>query len=302
MIIMKKRLIMLSSLVLTALIIGGCTNDNSETEVLGNDPQAKEYWYDGQAELTSYTLSQARYGEIHEGHAVLIFVTEPFSKSTWTKADNPGSDDIPVMKLNFTKKFNTGIYPYSMMNSTFFPFENGNHSLKISSSSQEWCGHTYMELRNKKKFEVRTDSYFQEESNEQETLDKTWLEDDFWTMIRLNPDKLPTGNTQVIPSFLYLRLGHGELKAYDCEIKLEAHEGYKSYTISYPEIERTITITFESNFPYLITGWEETYYSGWGASRQKLTSKAVLNKSLKTDYWTKNKASDSVWREKLGLD
>ena len=34
------------------------------------------YWYTGLAEITSYSLEQARYGEIHKGSAVLIFVSE----------------------------------------------------------------------------------------------------------------------------------------------------------------------------------------------------------------------------------
>ena len=38
----------------------------------------KDYWYSGEAELTRYELEQARYGEIHRGDAVLIFVTEDF--------------------------------------------------------------------------------------------------------------------------------------------------------------------------------------------------------------------------------
>jgi len=116
----------------------------------------KEYWYAGEAEITSYKLTQARYGEIHSGHAVLIFVTEPFSTKTWTKADQPTATDVSVMKLNFTKKFNTGIYPYSMMTSTFLPVDGAVNSLKITSSSQEWCGHTYMEMKNKSKYEFKS--------------------------------------------------------------------------------------------------------------------------------------------------
>ena len=108
-----------------------------------NKKQFDDYWYAGDAEITSYTLSQDRYGEIHDGQAVLVFVTEPFSPSANTKADRPDNKSVSVLKLNYTKKFNTGVYPYSMMNSTFFPIDNGQHSMKISSSSQEWCGHTY---------------------------------------------------------------------------------------------------------------------------------------------------------------
>ena len=32
----------------------------------------KEYWYAGNAEITSYKLTQARYGELREGKAVLF--------------------------------------------------------------------------------------------------------------------------------------------------------------------------------------------------------------------------------------
>ncbi len=48
------------------------------------------HWGDGKAELDGYALTQPRYGELREGTAVLIFVTEDFSDSlTRVKAD-PG--------------------------------------------------------------------------------------------------------------------------------------------------------------------------------------------------------------------
>jgi len=62
-----------------------------------------KYWYQGKAEITSYELEQARYGEIHKGSAVLVFVTEDFSKNKQVKLDNPSAnpkDAIPVLKLN----------------------------------------------------------------------------------------------------------------------------------------------------------------------------------------------------------
>jgi len=38
----------------------------------------KDYWYAGKAEISSYKLEQARYGELRDGTAALIFVTEDF--------------------------------------------------------------------------------------------------------------------------------------------------------------------------------------------------------------------------------
>ncbi|MDP7238046.1 MAG: hypothetical protein QGI34_15090, partial [Candidatus Latescibacteria bacterium] len=60
---------------------GGPSEYTLIDEVQAARPPASfgDYWYQGKAEITSYTLKQARYGEIHDGHVVLIFVTEDFS-------------------------------------------------------------------------------------------------------------------------------------------------------------------------------------------------------------------------------
>ena len=48
-----------------------------------------QYWYGGKAELNSYDLKQSRYGQIRNGEAVMVFVTEDFSKSKQVKLDYP---------------------------------------------------------------------------------------------------------------------------------------------------------------------------------------------------------------------
>ena len=264
--------------------------------------QLKTYWYDGKGEITSYDLKQARYGEMRDGKAVLIFVTEDFSTKTMTKADKPAADNISVMKLNSTRKFNTGIYPYSMMNSTFYPFPDGENSVKISTSSQEWCGHTYLELVDKGNYQIQNHSYFQSEAEKEIKLKKALLEDDLWTKIRLNPQGLPVGKLEVIPSFFYLRFSHNQVKAYSAELSVYASDSTTQYKVTYPELERELVITFETKFPFRILGWEDSFPSGWGENRQKLTTSATAIKSLKVDYWTKNSNADSLWRSKLGLE
>jgi hypothetical protein len=47
----------------------------------------KNYWYKGKAEVNSYNLLQSRYGEVREGKAMLLFVTEDFSKKKQVKLD-----------------------------------------------------------------------------------------------------------------------------------------------------------------------------------------------------------------------
>jgi len=261
-----------------------------------NKKQFADYWYAGEAEITSFKLEQDRYGEMRDGTAVLIFVTEPFSTSTNTKADNPDNKSVSVLKLNSTRKFNTGIYPYSMMNSTFFPVEDGEHSLKISSSSQEWCGHTYMEMTNKRNFEVSLDSYFEGETRE-ESVNKNILEDDLFSMIRINPEALPTGTHQVIPSFFYLRLNHRPTKAYQATMAVsDAGNNMKAYTINYSEINRELIIHFESAFPHRIDSWEEKDLS---SGRSTVATK--IN-TLNTNYWNRKSNKDLVLRKELGLD
>ena len=172
-----------------------------ESTILASQPvpEFNDYWYKGEAEITSYELEQARYGEIHQGHAALVFVTEPFSKQKQVKLDYPAQnrgDEVPILKLNTTKKFNTGIYPYSMMSSVFAPVDLAQypHALKLTTSSQEWCGQTFLQLNNKEQtYEVDARSYFESEGDEQLSLEKTWLEDELWTRLRINPESLPVG-------------------------------------------------------------------------------------------------------------
>lgn len=45
-------------------------------------------------------------------------------------------------------------------------------------------------------------------------------------------------------------------------------------------------IYFETNFPYKITSWEETYPDGFGENVQMLTT--TLDKNIMNNYWNKN--------------
>jgi hypothetical protein len=83
-----------------------------ETNDLQKDSKFKDYWYQGKAEITSYKLTQARYGGIYKGTAVNIFVTEDFLPEKQVKADAKNKANIPILKLNSTKNFVTGILSY----------------------------------------------------------------------------------------------------------------------------------------------------------------------------------------------
>ena len=271
----------------------------SKTERKLSD-KAKAYWYSGGAEITSYKLTQSRYGELREGEAVTVFVTEPFSPKSNTKADSPSKDNVNVLKLNFTKRFNTGIYPYSMMNSTFYPVSDGEHSLKASTSIQEWCGHVFMELQNKKNFEMINHSYFEGESFVS-SINKAALEDDIWSQIRLHPESLKS-TTKMIPSFFYLRLMHKEAKAYVCEMTQEENKDQtRVVTINYPELERTLKIRYSSDSPHSILSWTETYPDGYGTNKKMMETSGEMIKTIRSEYWNKKSNADEKLREELGL-
>jgi len=262
------------------------------------------YWYSGKAEISSYSLNQARYGEIRKGNAVNIFVTEPFSKKSNTKADDyKNPENVTVLKLNATKKFNTGIYPYSIMTSTFLPINVPKASIKISSSTQEWCGHEYLELvHSKNKFILHNNSYFEGRSFQNLSLDhNTILEDDLWSILRIKPSNLPVGQFKALPSFVYLRFGHLTVKPYKAEARLTQTKKNLTYILKYPDLNRSLSITFKKEFPYQIQSWSESYFSGFGKNRQKMTTTATLNKTLNIDYWNTKSNKDLYLRKVLEL-
>ena len=267
----------------------------------------RTYWYAGDAEISRYELKQARYGEIHEGDAVLIFVTEDFDTKEQVKYERGDKKNVTsVLKLNTTRKFNTGIYPYSLMSSTFTPVSN-DPSIKVTTSSQEWCGHTYSQLNlTKSGYSGMLHSYFQNEADQEIKIGKALLEDEIWAKIRLSPEQLPLGNIQLIPGNLFLRLSHYDYKIENAVASMEdvvvSGKDLKKYTITYKDIKRKLTITFEKSFPYAIEGWEEESISGYGSKAKTLTTSAKRTHHIKSPYWSKHGLKDAGLRKELGLD
>ena len=260
-----------------------------------------DYWYQDKAEISSYELTQSRYGSAHEGKVVLIFVVEDMSKSRQVKLDDPSkhpTDDIKVMKMNMNKEFITGIYKYSMMNSVFTPvdYTEYSHSLKLVASSQDWCGQTFTQYNWKgNRYEVQQMSYFESEGDKSYELTNAWLEDEIWSKIRVAPNTLPVGETEMIPSAFYIRLSHQENKIYKAETSLKLMGEEYTYSIFYPELNRTMEINFQSVFPYKIMSWKEIY------GENEITMAHISN-TIMSDYWKHNQPGDEVMREELKLD
>lgn len=262
--------------------------------------QFKEYWYTGNAEITSYSLIQERYGELREGSAVNIFVTEDFIPDVQVKANNASDKNVSVLKLNQMKNFKTGIYPYYIMTSTFSPVTNKTHALKVSNSVQEWCGQMYMQLNNSKEFEIESHSYFEGEADQKLSLKKTWLENELWNLIRINPEELPTGDLMIIPSFEYLRLHHKEIKEQNAFASLKQGDSITVYTLSYSNLQRQLILFFKSTFPYEIEKWEEVNAASQNDTLRLRTTATKL-KTIRTDYWNQSRNEFAHLRDSLGL-
>lgn len=312
---MKKALLIL------AIPIFSFNCGNNPAPISTADSRSTEefdtYWYAGKAEITTYKLQQARYGEMHEGTAVTVFVTEDFSNSKHVKIDNlqaAGSDAVKVLKLNFTKNFNTGIYPYSMMLSVFKPVDTGKreHLLKLTTSSQEWCGHTFTQVdAGKSNYKARLYSYFESEGDQQVELPLVWMEDEVWTQLRINPAGLPIGKVKMIPGLLQQRLLHTNIQAEEAVTELTKKGQTPAwlgsdlqamrYSIQYKNQQRVIDIYFTEKFPFSILGWEESYPDGFGQDKKVLTTRAIRNKVLLSDYWNHHNTIDAGLRDSLGL-
>lgn len=262
------------------------------------------YWFQGKAELTSYKLKQSRYGEIHEGTIVNIFVTEDFSKGKQVKLNDPssaGDDKLPILKLNQSIKFNTGIYPYSIMLSVFSPTDINNypHAVKVTASIQEWCGMVYYQMNDKKnKFEIEQRSYFEGEGDNNVSLDRVIQEDEIWNLIRLDPEKLPKGTMNVLPGTIFLRLAHKPLEPVTTNLGLQEINGVMVYTIDMPSLKRKLNIHYEKAFPYKIMSWEDTFP---GIDGKILTTTAVKIKDTMLDYWRTHTNADRILRDDLGI-
>ena len=273
--------------------------------------QFGNYWYANRAEISRFSLKQARYGEIHTGDAVLVFVTEKMNPTLQVKADNPDPDDITVMKLNSIRKFFTGIYPYSILTSVFSPVENKKPSqpLKISTSTQEWCGQVYMQMNLRENaYWVQSHSYFEKEADKAYRIPLALPEDALLNIIRIFPSTLPQGEFLLIPGTVYTRFMHQTLSPMKVfgNLLMEKDRSLEGnplvrYEVNFPEVKRTLSILFETEFPYRIHSWEDTYAEPKWTGDKLLTSRAVRTHSLMIDYWRRHGNKDQPLLDKIGL-
>lgn len=260
-------------------------------------PAGADYWYQGKAELNSYDVVQERYGELREASEVKIFVTEDFSANKQVKLESelsPGDQRVPILKLNAIRRFRTGIYDYSLMQSVFTPMETQKmRTLKITATIQDWCGQVFVQCNAvADAYKIQSFSYFEAEGDAETQVKADLLEDEIWTLIRLRPESLARRQAIVLPSASYARFRHKPLQSAVADISLEPGERESVLHLVYSAIPRQLHIRYETPFPHRILGWEETIEG-------KLANKGTLKKTMMDAYWRHNDNASSALREEL---
>ena len=267
------------------------------------------HWGDGRAEMNGYRLKQPRYGAERSGTAVLIFVTEDFNDRLRVKAEGrqPGAHTYPVMKLNEVRDFQTGVYDYNVMTSTFARVEGGWPVAKVSFSSQEWCGHVYHQIVPRgDRVSGMLHSYFEAEADGRETLplpargvfaDVLPILLRGWQGSLLEPGESVT--VPYLPKLMEARLRHRPLKwgeatisraASEAEVKVPAGRFTVSRWTVAVEGGETFTYDVESKAPYRLVRWSTSA----GESAELLGSERLA-------YWRLNGEGGEAELAKMGL-
>ena len=265
-------------------------------------PGLPNYWYQGKAEVSVFDLQQNRYNALHPGEAVLIQVTEDFNTKKQVKSDRGRTpNSTPVMKTNLIERFTTGLYDYSVMTSTFTSVTSAQ-TLKVTSSSQDWCGLGFIQLnQNDKGFDWQQRSYFESEADANGKMNDAMLEDELFNLIRMYGPEIPSGEINILPATRFIQHKHIPIKAVKATIDVSpvSHSGTYQLKVGFPSLDREKVIEFSSTSPYHILGWQDTYPSAFDG--KKRTTKATLKKREMTAYWQKNDLKDQASRESLDL-
>jgi hypothetical protein len=319
-------------MILTATLLVGCVSHHTPTasaqteEVavgavagLPEQPVASassafwEAWGDGRAELSSYRVTEPRYGENRTAELVLIYVTEPMHRQTWIKDDNAqGTDRVNVLKLNYSLKFLTGIYPYSVMGSVFAPVDDWGRArfspVKLGLSVQEWCGmYTHLVWPGTDRFRETRLSYFADEGEQTGEVDLgggALYEDALLIQLRELEGPFAGGGEWeglVVPTMLSRRYVHTPLQPFRARIT-------RSTVTEAGQPLTRFDLTYEGNTDRSGTAYVRSFYVEQAAPRRIVRwtttwgEEATLVQTERLPYWQLNGEGDERYRAPLGLD
>lgn len=267
----------------------------------------KAYWYAGAAEISTFDIDQNRYNALHNGEQVMIYVTEDFLTDKQVKNDNyTNKNSTSVLKTNIVRRFTTGLYDYSMMTSVFTRAD-GSGTEKVTLSSQDWCGQSFIQLNKKGgKYQGQLRSYFESEGDRSFSVKGELLEDEIYNLIRISPELIPEGEVSILPSLVSLRFTHDNHVSQKAVIIKGKYSGdvFKGDNlvevfIKYESVPREVRIVYENDDVRKIKGFEEIRPSGF--DKEKRQTQGVVKATIQEPYWKMNQLGDTTRRSPLGL-
>jgi hypothetical protein len=250
----------------------GGSSEGREAGTSGAPPNpfaAHSLWDDGRAEVNAYEALQRRYGALRPFTAYHIVVKEDFSRAQLVKAD-PGHDPddlVTVIKMNQVLEFQTGIYSYHQMASTFFD-RSTMDLLKFSLTSFEWCGNTYKEYtRRDGKARLHVHTYWDNQA--EATYDLPVGPDVvFYDQVPLWVRSLPqTAGTvralRLIPSQIHSQGSRPEVRS--AVLRASGEETIESPAGTFPALRWELKVEGEPpdlfwtarEFPHLLVAWDK---------------------------------------------
>ena len=215
-----------------------------------------DYWKKGKIEITTYELKE---DSILVGEGSLTFSID------YVEGVNK-TDSIQVLHSDFSGKIHKDNYDYSDMTSTYSPLNQTlrPHATKVINSVQEPAINSFLELSQiPKSYEIESHNTFKEKTKKHFILERKNLEDELWAKIRMNPNDLPMGDIEIIPSFAYWQSVRKSPNVYEAKAVLKDYLGteftgkkLKIYSLEYPDLKRNLSIVFEGDFPFEIVGWK----------------------------------------------
>jgi hypothetical protein len=264
-----------------------------------------DHWGDGQAEIATYTGEVARYGQPRPAEMTLIYVTEPHDVRTWIKTPSaPNKWEQNVLKLNRILKFQTGIYPYSVMTSIFSPVRKWDRPrfqpAKISLTAQEWCGHVFHGVwAGTDRYLSEIHSYFADEGDDRalvETSSTPLFEDGLWIQLRELDGAFNDGESwsgKLVPALWQTRKRHVAPKPVDARITRDTttYDGREvnRFTLRYDDHEVVFDIATDP--PHHLIHY-----------RRNQGTELTLHEVERLPYWQLNRPEDSSYRKRLGLE
>ena len=108
---------------------------------------------------------------------------------------------------------------------------------------------TQLNLIDNTDYKVEHRSYFENEGDRTTRIKKSFLEDEVFTVLRMNPLLLPIGIIQLIPPANYIQLKHLQLQSFKAITSLTSYDkkevsgkNLMEYKMEYAQLKRSMSI------------------------------------------------------------